>query len=136
VAASVSAAESRRSVASATHVLAVLLGLILSLSMVAAGSRVGIGLAVEGAALRDCVTADQASNDDGPSQPPTRLVETELQEDSEDDSDDERTEYAQVERETHELTVLAIGRVVFCERCSDAAQRVREGHGARGPPRV
>lgn len=114
-------------------VVAVLLALILGLSMIAAGTRLGAGLTVEGTALRDCVGGDQAWNQDAPGQPPPRLLDSELRKDSEDDSDS-RTEFADLARELHEPGASSNGSLMFFERRSGASLRVREGHGARGPP--
>ncbi len=102
--------------------------------MVAAGSRVGSELSVEGTALCDCVDGARASNQDAPDQPPQLPLDTELQGDSEDDSDDDRTEYAHLDHTLDELCGRCIERVAFGDRRTDAAQRIRDGHGARGPP--
>jgi hypothetical protein len=110
-----------------------LLGLVLGLSMFAAGSRLGGGLTVEGTALRDCTAGDQAWNYDEPGQPPPRLLDAGVQ-DSEDESDDDRTHYADVTDGLQELLGQTVGRVAFCERRQGLAERVGQGHGARGPP--
>lgn len=116
------------------RLLAVFLGLVLGLSMIAAGSRAGVGLTVEGVALRDCVGGPGAWNHDEPGGPPPRLLDAELPEDSEDDSDDHRSACARTDHQAFALDGLARGRMVFFEPSWAAAQRVREGHGARGPP--
>lgn len=114
-------------------VWALLLAVILGLSLLASGLRIGGGgVAIEGAALRDCVGGDQAHNYDAPGQPPPRLLDAELRKDSQDDGDDRES---QAELVADVVTPCSVGSpVVLTERCSAAAQRAREGHGARGPP--
>lgn len=114
--------------------LAVLLGLILGLNLIAAGSRLGGGLAIEGVDLRDCIGGDQAHNRDAPGQPPPRLLEAELRKDS--DHGDPRCEPANVGHEPHDPAEASSLWLALGERRSAAAQRAREGHGPRGPPRA
>lgn len=105
---------------------------MLGLSMIAAASRIGGGLMIEGAALRDCIGGDQAWNHDTPGQPPPRLHDGELRKDN--DESDSRAAMAGIAREQPEPTAGSRGRLVFFERRSEASLRAREGHGARGPP--
>lgn len=109
-------------------VIAMIMSLVMGLVMLR-----GAGLATQGAALGDCVSGPQAHNYDAPGQPPPRLLDAELRKDSEDDGDDFISPLDLVD-ELPELAATIRARLELGERRSDAVQRAREGHGARGPP--
>lgn len=115
--------------------MAVLVGLILGLGLIASGLRIGAGVAIEGAALRDCIGGPQAHNHDAPGQPPPRLLDAELRHDSEDDGDD-----VILSADVIGELPLPIGTVsswvLWVAPHNEAAQRARECQGARGPPIV
>jgi hypothetical protein len=115
--------------------VAVLLGLILGLSLIASGLRIGAGVAIEGAALRDCIGGPQAHNQDAPGHPPPRLLDAELRNDSEDDGDDVVSS-ADIVGELPQPRATVSSWVFLIAPHSEAAQRARECQGARGPPRA
>jgi hypothetical protein len=113
--------------------LALILGLILGLSLIASGLRIGAGVAIEGAALRDCIGGPQAHTRDAPGQPPPRLLDAELRKDSEDDGDDFLAP-ADIIGELPQPRGTISSYVSFVAQRSEAAQRARQCQGARGPP--
>ncbi|MFO7567784.1 MAG: hypothetical protein R6X02_34395 [Enhygromyxa sp.] len=113
--------------------MALLLGVMLGLSMIAAAQRAGGGLKIEGAALRDCSGGDQAWNHDTPGQPPPRRYDGQLGKDTEDEIDS-RVAVADAASELDEAFAGSCARLLFFEHASEASLRAREGQGARGPP--
>lgn len=113
--------------------MAVLVGLVLGLSLIASGLRIGAGVAIEGAALRDCIGGPQAHNQDAPGQPPPRLLDAELRNDNEDDGDDVVSS-ADILGELSQPRGVVISWVFLVAQSSEAAERARECQGARGPP--
>lgn len=121
--------------------LCVLFGAILvtivALSLLAAGLRGGAGLAIEGAALRDCVGGPQVHNYDAPGHPPPRLLDTELRNDDDDGDEDAVLSLADFADQAHELSGPIRSAYAFAERRSPAVQCVHATTvGARGPPRA
>lgn len=112
-----------------------LLGLALMLSMIAAGSGGGVGT-TDRISLRDATGEDQARNQNAPEQPPLRMFDCQRDNgegEAEGDGDDGMERVA-VTDEPLELRDATRRWSTFVDRRSEVAQRIRAGHGARGPP--
>ena len=130
---------SRRPVATATPWLTLLLGLVLGFVLAAAGSRVDGWSANPAIGLADglgdeAVGAAQAWNHETPEQPPTRLLDSEL-DDSEDD-DDQRSELTCDPPAAFEFVLVVTATVTGDEASDDPRGRVQTGQGARAPPQA
>lgn len=113
--------------------LVAVLGMVLGLG-VATSVRAGAALASTGESAPPPAgdSSDRAHNPEAPGQPPSRLLDTNLQKDGGDDG----FELANLDSAAIELCAGAGRWLTFIERRNLAAQQAREGHGARGPPRV
>ena len=121
-------------VASAIRLLTVVLALVLGLGVI--GPRVGATLAVEGTALCDCVLQAAVSDHDVPTLPPPRLDKTAAAEGESDGEDDnEQSGVAELDPALLEIE-RARTRQVEDEAQPLLAWRLRDGWGARGPPRA